>query len=82
VGFKNGGEKLRRRSRHIRGAGEDQEGFRQKPAGRKQREGFFSRTKRSKKTFYAGPEALSATSPWPGIKEVFAQLFSKSGHFF
>jgi hypothetical protein len=37
--------------------------------------------KKQKNFFYAGPWALSATSPWPSIKEVFTPLFSKSGRF-
>jgi hypothetical protein len=37
--------------------------------------------KKQKNFFYAGPWALSAASPWPSIKEVFAPLFSKSGRF-
>jgi hypothetical protein len=37
--------------------------------------------KKQKNFINAGPWALSPTQPWPGTKEVFAPLFSKSGFF-
>jgi hypothetical protein len=41
----------------------------------------FCEQKEAKKLLYAGPWALSATSPWPSIIKIFAPLFSKSGLF-